>query len=141
VRTSWLYGKHGKNFVLTIVKAATQGGPLRVVADQRGTPTYAADLALAIRYLLGTDLSGIVHAAGEGTCSWHEFATAIVEELGLSIDVQAITSAELGRPAPRPANSALSTYRLAAAGWTMPGWRDALKRFLKEEVMPAHAGR
>lgn len=132
VRTSWLYGKHGKNFVLTILKLAAQQPELRVVADQRGCPTHAGDLANAIARLLRMDLRGIIHAAGTGDCTWYEFACTIVGRMGLTTVVRAITTAEAGRAAPRPAYTVLATRKLARLGAALPHWREALDRFLQE---------
>lgn len=129
VRTAWLYGIGGKNFVTTIARLAGERSELRVVADQRGCPTYARDLAPALASLLEADVQGVVHATGAGECTWHEFAAAIVSELGLSTKVTPITTAEANRLAPRPAYSALSNRRMSALGHSMPHWRDALRRF------------
>ncbi|HZS11171.1 MAG TPA: dTDP-4-dehydrorhamnose reductase [Nitrospirales bacterium] len=140
VRTAWLYGRHGKNFVTSIMRQASSGIPLRVVVDQRGCPTAAPDLAEAISYLLRrTNAAGILHAVGAGDCTWHEFAEAIVQDMGVRTPVMAIRSEELSRPAVRPAYAVLSIDRLAAAGYAMPPWRESLTRFIKEQVV-AHAG-
>ncbi len=133
VRTAWLYGVGGRNFVEAIRRQIARGvGELRVVADQRGSPTYAADLAEAILDLVAAGARGVVHAVNEGFTTWHGFAEAIVEELGAGVPVRPITTAQLHRPAPRPASSALDTSRLAAIlGRRMPPWRDALRRYLE----------
>lgn len=132
VRTAWLYGRYGKNFVKTILRLAQEQPELRVVSDQRGSPTYAGDLAQALEKIVKTDLSGVVHAVGEGDCTWHEFATAIVSLAGLSTPVRSITTAEANLRAPRPPSTVLANHRLAQLGIVLPHWKDALSRFLKQ---------
>jgi len=134
VRTSWLFGLHGRNFVKAILKKAAAGEPLRVVADQRGRPTYTVDLADGLIRLLAASAQGIFHVANSGECTWHEFAVEIVRAAGHSTPVAAITSAELNRPAQRPAYSVLDlTSYEEATGHRPPDWRDALRRYLAEE--------
>ncbi|MDF1554273.1 MAG: sugar nucleotide-binding protein [Deferrisomatales bacterium] len=136
VRTSWLYGPGGANFVETMVRLARERDELRVVADQVGSPTYTADLAQAIfRLLDGQAPWGVYHFANGGQCSWHGFAEAILAELRQREPVQAgvvrpISTAEYPQPAPRPAYSVLSKdkYR-AATGHLPPSWQDALRRY------------
>jgi dTDP-4-dehydrorhamnose reductase len=130
VRTSWLYGATGKNFVKTIARLAGEKPELRVVSDQRGSPTCAWDLALALRKVLAVDVRGIAHATGSGACSWHEFASAIVKTVGLSTPVVPITTAEAARLAARPRNSVLANRVLARYGITLPPWQESLDRFL-----------
>jgi dTDP-4-dehydrorhamnose reductase len=133
VRTSWLFGKHGPNFVAAILKRAQAGEPLRVVTDQEGSPTYAVDLVEAVRRLLAVEAIGVVHFANAGSCSWHAFACEIVKNAGISADVGHLTTLELARPAPRPAYSVLDTSMYAAVtGHTPPPWRDALRRYFVE---------
>ena len=132
VRTSWLYGAQGKNFVKTIMRLATEQPELRVVADQRGCPTHAGDLAEALARVLETDLTGIAHATGAGDCTWHEFACAIVSLMGVSVTVHPITTAEARRAAVRPAYAVLANRRLAALGISLPHWMDALGRFMQQ---------
>jgi dTDP-4-dehydrorhamnose reductase len=137
VRTAWLYGLHGKNFVKTILRLAREKPELRVVHDQRGSPTYAGDLAEALAKIVRMELSGIVHAVGEGTCTWYEFASAIVSLAGLSTPVKPITTAEADLRAPRPPYTVLANHRLARLGVVLPHWRDALTRFLKQVEVEA----
>jgi dTDP-4-dehydrorhamnose reductase len=127
-RTSWVFGRQGRNFVDTIVGRAAEGGPLRVVDDQRGCPTYAPDLAGALGRLAVERRPGLYHVTNAGVCTWHELACAAVELAGLDPSVVGTTTtAELGRPAPRPANSVLSGTAWAAAGLTpLRPWREAL---------------
>ena len=132
VRTSWLYGRHGKNFVKTIIRLVREQPELRVVSDQRGCPTHAVDLAAALARILHLDHRGVVHAAGSGDCSWHEFACAIVAEMGLSVPVRAISTAEARRAAPRPPYTVLANHVLAKSGITLPHWKESLGRFMKE---------
>jgi dTDP-4-dehydrorhamnose reductase len=116
VRTAWLFSDTGKNFVKTIFAVAAQkaaaGEPLRVVDDQVGSPTYAGHLAAAVDEALRQGVApGLYHMAGSGYCSWCELAREVVQLAGVDIEVVPITTAELGRPAPRPAFSALASER------------------------------
>jgi dTDP-4-dehydrorhamnose reductase len=131
VRTSWLYGLYGKNFVKTIMHLAAEQPELRVVADQRGCPTHAGDLADALARLAKVPLRGVAHATGAGDCTWYEFASEIVTLMGLSVPVQPITTAEARRAAPRPAYAVLKNRVLAGVGITLPHWKHALERFIK----------
>jgi dTDP-4-dehydrorhamnose reductase len=109
VRTAWLYGVHGKNFVKTIMGKAAAGGQLRVVDDQVGSPTYARDLAAAIAELLTRGLTGVFHLTNGGSCSWFEFTREILRQGGFAAaGVLPISSRELARPARRPAYSVLA---------------------------------
>ena len=132
VRTAWLFGVSGKNFVKAIVEKAAAGGPVRVVDDQVGSPTYARDLAEAIAQLVSRGLTGTYHVTNAGSCSWHEFARAILKEAGLGhVPVAPLTTAELGRPAPRPAFSVLANTAWAAAGLPpVRPWPEALAAML-----------
>jgi dTDP-4-dehydrorhamnose reductase len=144
VRTSWLYGVHRKNFVKTILQLATTQPEIRVVSDQHGSPTYARELAAVIAGLLGCGARGIVHAGGEGGCSWHEFASAILEEAQIRCRNIPITTAESCRLARRPRYSVLSTDRLQSFGLRLSPWRSALKRFMDDYATvqePAHYAR
>jgi len=132
IRTAWLYGAHGRNFVNTIIRLASEQPALRVVADQRGSPTNAGDLAVALVRVLDMDLRGIVHVAGAGDCTWYEFACAIVSLMRGTVPVYPITTAEAGRAAPRPSYSVLANVTLAKAGITLPHWKDALTRYMSE---------
>jgi dTDP-4-dehydrorhamnose reductase len=134
LRTAWLYGRHGKNFVKTIMQLANERPVLRVVADQRGCPTLAEDLATIIAQLIERPLQGILHVTNAGSCTWHEFAAEIVSLLGLSTKVDPITTAEAGRAAKRPAYSVLACERLHQLGLSLPAWRDALKRFVQRSI-------
>jgi len=129
VRTAWVWGATGGNFVKTIVRLAATRPTLRVVDDQRGTPTYTVDLSAGLLELAAADVpGGILHATNGGQTTWYGFARAILEELGEDPDrVQPTTTAELPRPAPRPAYSVLSGDEWVAAGLTpLRPWRAAL---------------
>ena len=104
-----------------------------MVADQRGCPTHAGDLATAIAKVLTTDLRGIAHAAGGGECTWYGFAQAIVSCMGVPVTIQPIATADAKRAADRPAYGVLANHVLAKAGITLPHWEDALKRFMQDE--------
>jgi dTDP-4-dehydrorhamnose reductase len=137
VRTSWLYGPGGKNFVETILRLAQEREELRVVADQIGTPTYSEDLAAAIFRLLPTDAFGIYHVSGQGECSWYEFACEIVAQFvqrGGRVRVKKIvpiSTAEYPLPAARPAYSVFAKDKYeATVGVALPPWRESLVRYL-----------
>ena len=128
LRTAWLYGRHGRNFVKSIQAAAAGGGPLKVVSDQRGSPTSTADLARAIQALLATGVTGLFHAVNQGSCSRFEFAQAIVAN---RVPIHPITTQEANRPAPRPINSSLVSARWGQAGLPpFRTWQAALADFL-----------
>ncbi len=131
-RTSWLFGTGGKCFPDTILKLAASRPELDVVNDQRGSPTYAVDLARAIVQLCRKNAAGIVHVANAEDCTWFEFAQEIVRSTGLPTTVRPVSSQQMARPAPRPAYSVLSPASLHAFGIEMPSWRDALQRYLRE---------
>ncbi|MBI3271035.1 MAG: dTDP-4-dehydrorhamnose reductase [Planctomycetes bacterium] len=131
VRTAWLYGPAGrKNFVEAILRLAREREFLEVVDDQRGSPTHAPDLARALLGLARLPATGIVHATNAGSTTWHGFARKILELSGVAREVRAITTTQLGRPAPRPANSVLDCARLAALGIRLRPWEEALGAYL-----------
>jgi dTDP-4-dehydrorhamnose reductase len=133
VRTAWLYGHGGRNFVEAIRGQIDDGaGSLKVVADQRGSPTFCVDLAEAVLDLIGAEIDGVVHAANTGETTWHGFALAIAGLLGKDVEVLGVSTEEFPRPAPRPAYSVLDTSRLSdVLGRGMPPWEDALARYLE----------
>jgi dTDP-4-dehydrorhamnose reductase len=150
LRTSWVYAAQGGNFVRTILRLAREQPELRVVADQRGNPTYAPHLAevillLADRIKVETATAwGIYHAAGRGDTTWHEFAVAILEAavvLGIAeVPVRPVTTAEFPRPARRPANSCLDCGKLERAfGVRLPHWRQGLAACIAELEAAAKA--
>jgi dTDP-4-dehydrorhamnose reductase len=131
-RTSWLFGTGGKCFPDTILKLAASRPALDVVKDQRGSPTYAVDLARAIVQLCRKGANGIVHVTNAGDCTWFEFAEEIVRSAGLATLVRPVSSQQMARPAPRPAYSVLSPARLRALAIEMPSRPDALRRYLEQ---------
>jgi dTDP-4-dehydrorhamnose reductase len=133
-RISWVFGAHGENFVDKMLKLGREREELRIVSDQRGSPTYTKDLApLLIRMLDGGKI-GTFHATNEGDCSWQEFATEIMTQAGLNVKVLPITTGEYPTKAKRPSNSLLSKERLDEEGLPrLPRWQDAVARYLKEK--------
>ncbi|MEO5656381.1 MAG: dTDP-4-dehydrorhamnose reductase [Nitrospiria bacterium] len=129
LRTAWLYGE-GKNFVRTMLRLAGERDELRVVDDQIGSPTSAADLAGAIVALASRPASGVYHAVNAGSCSWYEFSKVILRLAGRSTRVVPIPSSELARPAKRPAHSVLDCGKLAALGIHLRPWEQALEEYL-----------
>lgn len=134
VRTAWLYGAEGKNFVKTMLRLARQNGVIKVVNDQRGSPTNAADLADAALRLAATDQYGIYHAVNAGVCSWYDFACRIVQEKGIPCEKVPLTSSDYKAMFPasadRPAYSVLSTQKLeAVTGCPMRTWQAAIDDF------------
>jgi dTDP-4-dehydrorhamnose reductase len=136
VRTSWLFGHGGKCFPATILKLASSRPEISVVNDQRGSPTFAHDLASALVELCRKEARGIVHATNSGNCTWYEFAWEIVRAGGLSTVIKPVSTAEFPRPARRPAYSVLSAASLHAYGIRMPEWQDALRRYLAGARIP-----
>jgi dTDP-4-dehydrorhamnose reductase len=131
LRTEWVYGKGGENFITKIVKAARERGRVEVVDDQRGSPTFARDLSACVIGLVETDARGIFHATNAGSCTWYEFARKIFSLLGMDVPCAPITSEAIKRKARRPAYSVLDCSKLAAsAGVTMRSWQEALEEYL-----------
>lgn len=146
VRTAWLYGLHGKNFVKMILKKARETGRISVVADQYGSPTFANDLAEALLQLAQTNQYGTYHCTNAGVCSWFELASAAVDIAGIPCEKEAITTEEYRRRFPqsarRPMYSALDNTKIAdVLGKPLRPWRDALEEFIealqKEEAQDA----
>ena len=133
VRTSWLFGTAGRNFVDTMLALGRDQGDVVVVRDQVGCPTYTAHLADALVRLIGTQAFGIHHIAGGGECSWYEFAQEIFRQAGLEVRMMSMTTAELSRPAPRPPYSVLATERAEAI--YLPDWQEGLASFLAERTV------
>jgi dTDP-4-dehydrorhamnose reductase len=135
VRTAWLYGQEGPNFVLTMLRLAGERGVLRVVADQWGSPTWTGHLAPALVRLVERGVPGTYHLTNSGTTSWQGFAQAIVEEAGLDVPVEAISSSEYPTPAPRPAYSVLANRAWLELGEPpLPDWRVGLRAYLHERA-------
>ena len=132
IRTAWLYGRRGKNFVEAILSKAKEDGVLRVVDDQVGSPTGTADLAAAVRILVEGNHRGIFHVTNRGTCTWYDFARKIIELAGMgSVEIDPISSGELERKARRPGYSVLSTRKFSeVTGKTLRFWQVALEDYL-----------
>lgn len=139
VRTAWLYGQGGKNFVKTIMRLAGERPTLEVVADQWGCPTFADDLAHALRDLIFSRLTGLCHVTNSGSSTWYEFADTIVRLAGGISVVRPISTAQSQRPAKRPPYSVLAYGRLGLVRAPLPDWRDALDRFMKQTRSSASA--
>lgn len=133
VRTSWVFGKNGGNFVKTMLRLSESREEVSVVCDQIGSPTYTADLAVLLCDMVATERYGVYHAANEGFCSWADFAAAIFARAGKTTRVRPISTAEYPAKACRPLNSRLSRRSLDEAGFArLPAWEDALARYLRE---------
>ncbi len=135
VRTSWLYGENGPNFVKAILGQVGKKKELEVVADQVGNPTYTPDLADALARLVESGAKGIYHVSNSGRCSWFEYARKVLELAGVAdIEVKPITTTQLGRPALRPAYSVLSNEKYRAlTGHALREWDAALSEYLKDK--------
>jgi dTDP-4-dehydrorhamnose reductase len=131
-RSSWLFGPTGTNFVRTMLRIGEERDEVAVVDDQRGSPTYVGHLAAATRELMRLPF-GVYHVTADGEASWADFAEAIFEEAGLDTRVRRISTAELGRPAPRPAYSVLRSEKGAPR---LPHWREGLR----ETIIAIRAG-
>lgn len=133
VRTSWLYGAGGKNFVSTILERARQGTPLRIVDDQRGSPTWTGTLARVLALLLERQApSGVYHAANRGETTWYGLALEALRLSGVAAEVTPVTTAEFPRPAVRPAYSVLDCSGTEGVVGEIAGWREALANALKQ---------
>ena len=132
VRTEWLYGRYGKNFVTSILRQAREKKVLSIVNDQIGSPTYTADVSEAISVLLQSDARGVFHVANSDLCTWYTFGQAILKLSGMErVKVIPISSKELGRPAIRPAYSVFNCQKLKqVTGMTLRPWSEALRDFL-----------
>lgn len=136
VRTSWVYGSNGNNFVKTMLKLSETRNEISVVSDQVGAPTYSKDLAEFIVNLVKTNKYGIYHGVNEGYCSWYEFAITIFQKTDREIKVNPILTQEYLTKAKRPLNSKLSKENTERAGlMRLPKWNDALQRFLEEYLI------
>jgi len=139
IRTSWLFGKHGKNFVETIVNKAREGGALKVVDDQQGSPTYTRSLADALKRLIkpvfvnSSDINnfGIYHVSNGQSCTWYEFAKTILKLSNIQTEVLPVKSSQFKRPAKRPAISVLNNQRYEqVTAHKLCSWQEALKQYL-----------
>lgn len=135
VRIAWVFGRNGNNFIKTMLKLSEKYDSLRVVCDQIGTPTYTLDLSRLLVDMAETDKYGYYHATNEGGfISWYDFACEIFRQVGKTVSVQPVTTAEYGlSKAARPFNSRLDKSKLVQMGFApLPAWQDALSRYLKE---------
>jgi dTDP-4-dehydrorhamnose reductase len=133
IRTSWVFGANGSNFVRTMVRLGKEREEIRVVTDQVGSPTYTVDLANLIAEMVGSDSYGIYHATNEGYCSWYRFATEIMRMKGWKTRIEPVVGEDYPAKALRPKNSRLSKLSLDNAGFhRLPTWQSALDRYLHE---------
>jgi dTDP-4-dehydrorhamnose reductase len=131
VRTSWLFGPTGHNFVRTMLRLAAEREEVAVVDDQRGCPTYVGHLARAVRDLVDADRPrGVWHLAADGDCTWADFAEAVFSAASVECRVRRVSTEELGRPAPRPAYAVLHSERVGAPA--LPHWREGLRACFAE---------
>jgi dTDP-4-dehydrorhamnose reductase len=135
VRTAWVFGVHGNNFVKTMIRLGKERGEVGVVHDQVGSPTYTVDLARFMVELMETDKYGVYHATNSGICSWYEFAVEIFKQAGMDVKVNPLTTEQFPRPAARPKYSVLSKNKITEQGLKpLRDWKEALEAYLKEEL-------
>lgn len=133
VRTSWVFGLNGGNFVKTMLRLSNEKNELSVVCDQIGSPTFTEDLSNLLCDMIITDKYGIYHATNEGICSWAEFAETIFKFSGKNVTVKSISTEEYNAKAPRPKNSRLCKKKLEENGFKrLPSWQDALARYIRK---------
>lgn len=133
VRTSWVFGQNGRNFVKTMLRLGKEKEQISVVSDQIGSPTYTPDLARLLLDMVETEEYGVYHGTNSGFCSWYEFASAIMKKAGLPCEVKPILTKDYASAAVRPLNSRLDSGCLVEKGFRLlPPWEDALARFLEE---------
>ena len=133
LRIAWVFGVNGKNFIKTMLRLGKEKGAVSVVNAQLGSPTYTADLAVLAVDMIQTDKYGTYHATNEGLCSWYEFACQIFNEANMDVKVTPVSSDAFPAKAKRPSNSRMDKSKLTENGFSpLPGWQDALKRYLKE---------
>ncbi len=140
IRTAWLYGVNGKNFVRTILEKARTTPRLTVVDDQIGSPTHTKDLAAAVDHLIEKNAQGIFHVTNRGSCSWYKFAVKILQEAGIDdVEVSPINSDQLVRAAKRPAYSVMSMQKfIATTGKAMQPWQLGLQGYLESVKSRLH---
>ncbi|HEY9575313.1 MAG TPA: dTDP-4-dehydrorhamnose reductase [Lachnospiraceae bacterium] len=133
IRTAWVFGKNGNNFIKTMLRLGKEKGEVSVVSDQVGSPTYTTDLAVLIVDMMETDKYGIYHATNEGFCSWYDFAVEIFKQAGMEVKVKPVSTDAFPVKAVRPHNSRLDKSKLSQNGFSrLPSWQDAVSRYLKE---------
>jgi len=133
LRTSWLFGQNGANFIRTMVGAARKDVPLRVVNDQKGSPTYSRDLAAQTRKMIVAGCRSTYHVTNSGCCTWFDLASRALEWAGIKdVSITPVSTSEFPRPAPRPANSTLANTRLKQEGLPlMRSWQAAAKEYVE----------
>lgn len=132
-RTSWVYSNFGNNFYKTMARLASEKPKLRVVSDQRGTPTYTVDLVKATEIALAQNLGGLFHFSNEGETNWFDFAVEILKMKGISTPVEPIPTSEYPTPAKRPHYSVLDKTKFtSASGMSIPDWKSSLKKCLAD---------
>ena len=135
VRTAWVHGRSGGNFIKTMLRLGAERGAVSVVDDQRGSPTFADDLAAAIVQVIDEAPFGTYHRTNSGSCTWYELAERAYELAGLTVDVTPITTEQFGAPAPRPANSVLENRAAALLGLpALRHWEEGLERLVPQLV-------
>lgn len=133
IRTSWLFGINGNNFIKYVLSEQKKGNKLRIVNDQIGSPTYTVDLAKLLCDMALSDKYGVYHATNEGICSWYDFACEIFKQSDIKINIEPVLSTAFPTKATRPHNSRMSKKCLDEAGFNrLPAWQDALSRYLQE---------
>jgi dTDP-4-dehydrorhamnose reductase len=133
VRTAWMYGLHGSNFIRTVLRVTRRDGAMRVVGDQRGSPSWARDLAAASLHLVEVGLPGTYHLTNNGECSWYELAREVVDVAQIQARIEPIITADYPTPAKRPAYSVLDNRRWRELGEPpLRGWREAVAEFVTE---------
>lgn len=136
VRTSWVFGKHGNNFVKTMLRLAETKEEVNVVCDQIGSPTYTVDLSILLCSMIQSEKYGVYHATNEGFCSWAEFAQEIFRLAGKDVRVNAIQTSEYPARAVRPLNSRLDKSKLDDMGFQqLPPWQNALRRYMEDLIL------
>jgi dTDP-4-dehydrorhamnose reductase len=132
VRTSWVYGAEGNNFVKTMIKLAENNSEIKVVDDQVGCPTYTVDLAKQIELLVQTEKYGTYHISNSGNCSWYEFAKAIFKRMEKPVNILPVSTSEFPRPAKRPSYSVFDHMALRLNGFPkVRPWEEALEEYMK----------
>jgi dTDP-4-dehydrorhamnose reductase len=134
LRTSWLFGRNGNNFIRTILGAGQKGNPLRVVNDQKGSPTYSKDLAAHTKTMIEAGCRSTYHVTNSGSCTWYDLASSALAWAGLeNVPIAPVSTAEFPRPAPRPANSVLANARLQRDGLPMMRpWQVAAREYVEQ---------
>jgi dTDP-4-dehydrorhamnose reductase len=136
LRTSWLFGRNGPNFIRTIVDLAKNGTPLRVVDDQSGSPSYSEDVASHTMRMVEAGYRSTYHLTNSGSCTWYDLAVKALEFMGIQgIAVTPVSTREFPRPAPRPANSVLADSRLEQDGLPpLRPWQDAVRQYVEDHL-------